>query len=375
MKKQMIVAASALMVMGACQKKGVTTADTDKSYRISGKITNMTTGKVFLDELGEQAFVPFDTATINKDGTFVMEGSVAEPAIYKLGFENQEGIMLVVENKAIEVTADSGKVAQSYTIQGSKESELIKQLNTIMQGMQQNATALNQQFQEAANAGNQAEIQRLQEKFMALQQENQSQLKAFVKANPTSVVSVYTASNILNLDEHYTFVDSMNTAAFKASLPNSKYTKSLEARLSKMRSTALGSVAPDIKLPSPTGPEVALSSLKGKYVLIDFWASWCGPCRQENPNVVRMYNKYKEKGFEIFGVSLDQDKAKWLKAIENDKLTWPHVSDLKGWESSAAALYGVTAIPQTVLLDKEGKIIAKNLRGPALEQKLASLLP
>ncbi len=369
----MILAAASLLVIGACQKKGVATADTDKSYRISGKINNMTTGKVYLDELGEQAFVPFDTASINKDGTFLLEGTVNEPAIYKLGFENQEGIMLVVDNKSIQVTADSGKVAQTYTVTGSKDSELIKELNSIMQGMQQSATALNQQFQEAANSGNQAEVKRLQEQFMALQKDNQNKLKAFVKANPSSVVSVYTAGNILNLDEHYTFVDSMATA-FKAALPNSKYTKSLEERLTKLRSTAMGSVAPDIKLPSPTGPEVALSSLKGKYVLIDFWASWCGPCRQENPNVVRMYNKYKDKGFEIFGVSLDQDRAKWLKAIENDKLTWPHVSDLKGWESSAAALYGITAIPQTVLLDKEGKIIAKNLRGPALEEKLASLL-
>jgi peroxiredoxin len=302
-----------------------------------------------------------------------MEGTVAEPAIYKLGFENQEGIMLVVDNNTIEVTADSGKVAQTYTVKGSKDSELIQQLNKIMQSMQENATALNQQFQEASSSGNQAEAKRLQEQFMALQQENQNQLKAFVKANPSSVVSVYTAGNILNLDEQYTFIDSMNTT-FKAALPNSKYTKFLDARLSKMRSTAMGSAAPDIKLPSPNGQEIALTSLRGKYVLIDFWASWCGPCRKENPNVVRMYNKYKDKGFEIFGVSLDQDRAKWLKAIENDKLTWPHVSDLKGWESAAASLYGITAIPQTVLLDKEGKIIAKNLRGEALEAKLASLL-
>ncbi|WP_207430306.1 TlpA disulfide reductase family protein [Sabulibacter ruber] len=374
MKKQIILAAAALAVLGACQKKGVATADTDKSYRITGKITNMTRGNVYLDELGEQAFVPVDTATINKDGTFVMEGTVNEPAIYKLAFDNQEGIMLVVDNQPIEITADSGKVAQSYTVKGSKDSELIKELNGIMQGMQQNVTALNQQFQQAATQGNQEEMKRLQEQFMAAQQDNQTKLKAFVKANPASVVSVYTAGNILNLDEHFTFVDSMSTA-FKQSLPNSKYTKALDERLTRIRSTALGSAAPNITLPSPQGPEISLASLRGKYVLIDFWASWCGPCRQENPNVVRMYNKYKDKGFEIFGVSLDQDRTKWLNAIEKDKLTWPHVSDLKGWESSAASLYGVTAIPQTVLLDKEGKIIAKNLRGAALEAKLASLLP
>ncbi len=367
------MAAVTLTVFGACQKKGVTTADTDKSYRISGKINNMTTGQVYLDELGEQSFVPKDTATINQDGTFVMEGRVEEPAIYKLAFDNQEGIMIVVDNSSIEITADSGRVAESYTIKGSRDSELIQQLNTIMKGMQDKATSLNTQFQVAAEAGNEAEMRRLQEEFMSMQKSSQQQMKTFIRANPNSVVAVYSAGNILNLDEEFAFVDSM-AEAFKSNLPDSKYTKSLEAKLSKMRSTAVGSVAPDIKLASPSGNEIALSSLRGKYVLIDFWASWCGPCRQENPNVVRMYNQYKDKGFEIFGVSLDQDRAKWLKAIEADKLTWPHVSDLKGWESSAASLYGVTAIPQTVLLDKEGKIIAKNLRGAALEEKLASLL-
>ncbi|GAA4298115.1 TlpA disulfide reductase family protein [Nibribacter koreensis] len=373
MKKQLIFATASLLVFGACQKKGVTAVDTENSYRISGKINNMTTGKVYLDELGEQSFSPKDTAEIKQDGTFVMEGRVNEPAIYKLGFENKEGIMLVVDNKSIEVTADSGKIATTYKVTGSPDSELIQQLNTIMQGMQEGVTKLNERYQAAAQAGQEAEMLKIQQEFMTVQKGSQDKLKQMIKANPGSVVSVYASTNILNLEEEFPFVDSMSTV-FKEKLPNSRYTKSLEDRLSGMRTTAIGSVAPDIKLASPAGAEVALSSLRGKYVLIDFWASWCGPCRKENPNVVRMYNIYKDKGFEIFGVSLDQDRAKWLKAIEVDKLTWPHVSDLKGWESSAAALYGITAIPQTILLDKEGKIIAKNLRGPALEEKLASLM-
>ncbi|WP_192820912.1 TlpA disulfide reductase family protein [Rufibacter sp. LB8] len=373
MKKEFIFGAAALLLAGACQKKGVSTIDTDKSYRISGKINNMTTGKVFLDELSEQSFTPRDTAQINKDGTFSIEGTVSEPAIYKLGFENQEGIMLVVDNQQIEITADSGKVAESYTVKGSKDSQLIKELNGIMQATQQQAVELNQRYQAAATAGKQEEMRQLQEQFMGMQRQSQETLKKFVRANPSSVVSAYVAGNVINLEEQFPFVDSM-TAVLKTNLPSSKYTKALETKLTAIRPTALGSLAPDIKLPAPNGIELALSSLRGKYVLIDFWASWCGPCRQENPNVVRMYNKYKDQGFEIFGVSLDQDRGKWLKAIEVDKLTWPHVSDLKGWESSAAALYGVTAIPQTVLLDKEGKIIAKNLRGAALEEKLASLL-
>lgn len=373
MKKQILLAATALTVLAACQKKGVTTAETQKGYRISGKINNMTTGKVYLDELGEQAFVPKDTALINKDGTFVMEGKVSEPAIYKLAFDNQEGIMLVVDNSTIEIAADSGNVLKSYSVSGSKDSELIQQLNKIMAGMQEGSAELNAQFQAAAEKEDEQGMEKLKEQFMALQTKTQNDLKTFVQSNPNSLVAAYTAGNIINLDENFAFSDSM-LVAFKKNIPNSRYTKGLENKLNTMRSTAIGSLAPEISLPSPNGPDVALSSLKGKYVLIDFWASWCGPCRQENPNVVRMYNKYKDKGFEIFGVSLDQDRGKWLKAIEVDKLTWPHVSDLKGWESAAAAKYNVTAIPQTVLLDKEGRIIAKNLRGAALEEKLASLL-
>lgn len=134
-----------------------------------------------------------------------------------------------------------------------------------------------------------------------------------------------------------------------------------------------GAPAPEISLNTPEGNVLKLSDLKGKYVLVDFWASWCKPCRRENPNVVKAYNKYKDKGFEILGVSLDRDRARWLQAIQADGLTWKHVSDLKYFQCEAAVDYGVSAIPFTVLVDKEGKIIAQNLRGPSLERKLEEL--
>ena len=158
---------------------------------------------------------------------------------------------------------------------------------------------------------------------------------------------------------------------FKDSQPEAA--ADLQKQVDQMKSLLVGGTAPDFSQKTPEGEELKLSDLKGKVVLLDFWASWCGPCRRENPNVVRVYNKYKDKGFDILGVSLDKTKDRWLKAIEDDGLTWHHVSDLKGWQNKVAQAYGVSSIPHTVLLDEEGKIIATKLRAHTLEAKLREI--
>ena len=277
--------------------------------------------------------------------------------------------MLVLDSGKIKLNADAKDLNGTVKVEGSPESSLFQELNKLVNDNRKKQTELEQRFNQAMQNGNEAEAEKIRQEYMAMQKET----KNFLAQHPASIVSAFGTASLIDPTNDFAFADSMANLYTK-NIPNSKYTKNLNERLKPLRSTAIGQMAPDISLPTPKGEAQSLTSLRGKYVLIDFWASWCGPCRQENPNVVRMYNKYKGKGFEIFGVSLDQSKDKWLAAIEKDKLTWPHVSDLKGWESSAAQLYNVTAIPQTVLIDPEGKIIAKNLRGAELENKLASLL-
>jgi peroxiredoxin len=367
--KNFVILAFVIGLLGACKSEESGT-DGAGAYSINGKITNATSGSIYLHELVDgQQLVARDTATISADGSFTFEGTVTEPTLYRVSTNQQNGLMLVLEGGNVDVQADIADLSNTAKIEGSKESVLFQQLNKLVNANAQKQMELEQRFNQAMAENDMEAAEAARADYMAMQQN----VKQMLADHPQSIVSAFGTATLIDPVNDFAFADSMATL-YTQYIPSSQYTKMLNQRLAPYKSTAIGSVAPDISLPMPEGGEKALSSLRGKYVLIDFWASWCAPCRKENPNVVRMYNQYKDKGFEIFGVSLDQSREKWLKAIADDKLTWPHVSDLKGWESAAARSYNITAIPQTILLDKEGKIIAKGLRGDELEQKLASLL-
>jgi len=193
----------------------------------------------------------------------------------------------------------------------------------------------------------------------------------YINKNSSSLLALIYVEE-LDIDEDFELYQTISSNLY-SKYPENVYVKDLKQRVEAAQKTAIGSLAPDISMPTPDGKTINLSDLRGKIVLIDFWAAWCGPCRRESPNMVKLYEEYNKHGFEIFGVSLDTEKERWTTAIEDDKLIWTQVSDLLGWDSKAQELYGFEGIPYTVLIDKEGKIIAKGLRGEALAEKLEEI--
>ncbi|GAA4386094.1 TlpA disulfide reductase family protein [Hymenobacter koreensis] len=352
-----------------------TVAAAKDGFEITGQLRNAPAGtKVYLSELTETQFVSRDTAATDAQGRFKFKGSVTETGLYQVKVNEANQVLLALDNKTkVQLTGDAQKLGTDYTVKGSKDSEMLQQVTRTMNQSRKSLESLNARFQANGQAGREDSMKIIEQQFYKAQAYSTASLKKLMLQNPKSVVSAFVMTNLVNPDENFGFADSLATG-LKASIPNSRYTKALVAKLEPLRKTAVGTVAPDINLATPDGKTVSLSSLRGQYVLLDFWASWCGPCRQENPNVVRTFNKYKDKNFTVYGVSLDQDKGKWEKAIQADGLTWTHVSDLKGWQSAAGQAYGVTGIPMNFLLDPQGKIIAKNLRGEQLEARLAKVL-
>ena len=327
-----------------------------------------------LGELTGNQFVEKTQAKTDAAGNFSLKGTALAPGVYQLKVNDSNQVLLFLDNKThLQVTGDAQSLSATYTVKGSRDAEVLRQLTLVMNGSKSQLEELSKRYNAAGQAGKADEMKAVEKEYFTVQGRNNARLKGLIRQNAASVVSGFAVGAFLNPDEEFAFADSVAAVQRKAN-PNSPFTKQLTARLEPMRATAQGALAPEIDLPTPEGKKLALSSLRGKYVLLDFWASWCGPCRQENPNVVRAYNKFKDKGFTIYSVSLDQDRGKWLKAIESDGLAWHHVSDLASWNSVAGAAYGVKAIPQSFLIDPQGKIIAKNLRGEALAAKLAQVL-
>jgi thiol-disulfide isomerase/thioredoxin len=354
------------------------TSSQSKGFVIAGTITKAEAGTtVYLNKFEGGALTLTDSAKIDDDGKFELSGLVDEPTLYSLMVNNQN-IVLAIDNKPMQVTGTMPNFADSYEVFNSDDSRAIKSFVKSLTTAQAQADAMNQQFADAQKNGIQkidSVREALTNQWQAMQTEQLSAQKKFVEQHKNDLAAIF-AANYINPRNDYETLNNL-LQHLQKNKPKSKYTTQLAANLLPfvaMQNVAVGKVAPDITLTTPDGVAVALSSLRGRVVLIDFWASWCGPCRKENPNVVRTYNKYKAKGFEIYGISLDKDGNAWKQAIAADGIGWVQVSDLKYWDSAAAKLYGVQAIPQTFLLDRNGIIAARDLRGAALDAKVGELL-
>jgi peroxiredoxin len=338
-------------------------------FTIKGKLENYNIPQIILQEITPNGTQPLDTATVDEQGNFTINGFIREKTYALINLGQYRNVFFVIDTTSnIDVSIDGGETL-TYEISNSKASEEIAKMANTNSVFNQKVMKLNKEI-EANPAMSAKERATVEAKINGVIAELKSKQETELKTLETPLAKVFSIEMLQVTADRETEQNLLQTIANE---PNNKwytyYRNNAQARIV----TAIGSKAPDITLNTPQGTTLSLSSLQGKYVLIDFWASWCRPCRAENPNVVRVYNKYKDKGFEIFGVSLDQEADAWVQAIAQDGLTWKHVSDLGGWQSSAAKAYKVSSIPQTLLLDKEGVIIAKNLRGGELEAKLSEV--
>jgi peroxiredoxin len=360
-----------------------------KSFTVSGVLHNAPTKVVYIEEsditTGQKTLK--DSSAIAADGKFSLSINAAKNAVYNLRMQNDASQFVTIINDAakINLDADFNKRTDFYNVTGSSASKSIQEYLAKITGMQRDRVTIFFQIDSIKkNNGDSMLIQDLSIKQQQISVEEKTYTQQTVLRSTNSSLSLFILSTYQGMARDPNFKVNGFTDEEVVGLLNDVLTKSpertdiagirnsVEAGIPKLK--WVGKQAPEISLPDTEGRTVKLSSFRGKYVLVDFWASWCGPCRKENPNVVQAYNQFKNKNFTILGVSLDRQKEPWEKAIVDDNLNWTHISDLKYWQSEVVPIYQVEGIPFNVLVDPDGKVIAENLRGNALEQKLHQVL-
>jgi len=338
--------------------------------KITGNVTGFADGTLTLYRVIAEDSSKIDTFQI-KNGEFGFKFSDTEPRLANLVFpDGTSAVQLFTEPGTITITGTKENITQ-LEITGTPNNVLNQEVKKLNEGLEVEFRELYEKANQAQSTGDFNALDSIEPMMQQFQTKAARANLDFAMKHPSSLLSAYlglTASMTPDLDLKPLYTSL--TPEIKATF----FGQRLQTVVEAYTKTAIGTLAPDFEGISPDGKIIKLSSLKGKHVLIDFWASWCMPCRQENPAVVGVYQAYKSKGFDILGVSLDQEKDKWIEAIDQDQLTWPHVSDLKGWKSKIVAMYGVQGIPQNFLLDKDGVILAKSLRGQELETKLKEIL-
>ncbi|BDD08817.1 thiol:disulfide interchange protein [Fulvitalea axinellae] len=354
----------------SCDKKSSTVNSNEIS--ISGKITHPDSlGVVTLEKLTSHFPEVIDTLATGSENTFSYKLMYKHPGFYRLNFYNTQYVNIVADGYDLNITADGDNPQGKATVKGSPSMDLLRAADEKLKTFGKEAQEIRNEYVEAQNSGDQKAIKASEKKFEALQKKVKEEILQIVKQEQIGLAALQ-LMGLFDPNEDFEIIEA-TAKNLNKDYPNVPMVQEFVEHVKQTKKLLVGQMAPEIRLPDAKGDTLALSTYKGKYVLIDFWASWCRPCRMENPLVVELYDMYQSKGFEVFGVSLDTDKKAWEKAVEEDKITWAQVSDLKGFQSVAAEEYQVNAIPATFLIGPEGKIIAKNLRGDALKAKLKEI--
>jgi peroxiredoxin len=363
MRKIIFILAAIAIIFSACNN--------GKQYTIRGKAEGIKSGKATLQVYENGKWTITDSADI-KDGKFVFKGSLKFAEMRFLFIDSiNDRMPLFVENSRICLKIFKDSIDKSL-VNGSKSHDIFMEYQKLTKESDAKQDVAYQGYKEAKKARNLSDIKKYDSIATLHEKEKGLVMKDIVVKNPKSVVGPYL---IVANSWQFELADLESVAAtVDTSINNSTYVLKIRERIEILKKVAVGQMAPDFSMADSTGKVVSLSSFKGKLVLIDFWASWCSPCRAENPGIVKVYNEFHSKGFYILGVSLDKKRESWLKAVADDQLSWEQVSELKGWDCSAGKLYGVNSIPANILVDADGKIIARNIFGDELKKKLAEVL-
>ena len=341
----------------------------ETKFTLSGRIENAGQLKTLLLYEGEMLV---DSIVLDQNSDFSYEGESPEAALYTLLVGEHPYLLVLQNGEEVELEVNLNEPG-NYSISGSETSSKLKELDALRDKFQQQQAGLQQEFERRTDGGE--ETATIQQDLMTKNESYMTELSKavlrFSSENKDNLAGFYGMLILYSVDpaaHEEAMISYMETA--KGKFPNNRAVQSIAEHMEEIKPLGIGQLAPDFGSLTPEGKKVKLSDFRGQYVLLDFWAAWCAPCRDENPNIVEQYHAYKEKGFTVLGVSLDRDRAAWLKAIKDDKLEWTQISDLKMWDSEAGRLYNISAIPASFMIDPDGKIVGKNLRGPALKQFL-----
>ncbi|MBI9035193.1 MAG: AhpC/TSA family protein [Bacteroidales bacterium] len=341
-------------------------------FKISGKIDGLETEQAFMAQILNDSLQVVDSCVVT-EGSFSFTGTASHPDRVFISFKgiNDMELNAFVEPGTITISGNM-ETPEGIVVAGTPTQDVFNQYTNGLSPFQDKLKKLADEYYAARDAADEAKMGAIVEQYNAQDSLAGVYSAEFIKANPQSVVTAYIVVKSLHT---YELEELEKIAAqLPENLNEATYVKILKEYVAKLQLVAVGQPAIDFTQNDTEGNPFSLSSLKGQWVLVDFWASWCSPCRAENPNVVAVYNEFKEENFTVLGVSFDQSKEAWLGAIEADGLTWSHVSELKGWRNAVGEIYAIKSIPQNILLNPEGIIVAKNLRGEDLRTKLVELI-